>query len=189
MESDSNNNIHLKAWVSTFNNAVVGAYKRIGHCRIADIKNKIDIMEETYAIKSDADIDAYNAQINIFTNQMERITACINADMSVDDQTNTNSEHGICALFHGNEVVLKNNGLVTLLARANYPENLYYDYYDDYDDGITNNLKVNVSKQGFDVIYDYILNNELFSKHENQTIKNELQMMRASVIMEICKIL
>jgi hypothetical protein len=182
MESDSNNNVHLKAWVSALNNAIVGAYKRIGHCRIADIKNKIEIMEQIYIIKSDADIDAYNAQIDIFTEQMERITACINADMG--DYTN---EHGICALFHGNEAVSKNGGLVALLTRANYPQHLYYDYYDDYDDGSSNNLKINVSKQGFDVVYDHLLNNELFSTIETQFIKNELQMMRASVIMEMCK--
>ena len=182
MESDSNNNVHLKTWVSALNNAIVGAYKRIGHCRIADIKNKIEIMEQTYIIKSDADIDAYNAQIDIFTEQMERITACINADMG--DHTN---EHGICALFHGNEAVSKNGGLVALLTRANYPQHLYYDYYDDYDDGSSNNLKINVSKQGFDVVYDHLLNNELFSTIETQFIKNELQMMRASVIMEMCK--
>ena len=185
MESDSNNNIHLQVWVSAFNDAALRAYKKIGHCRITNIKNEIDIMEETYIIKSDADIDAYNAQIDIFTNQMDRITACINAD--ADDQTNTNDECGLYALFHGNEAVLKNNGLVTLLARANYPENLYYDYYDDNDDGNSINLKFNVKKQGFDVLYDYLLNNELFSTIENQCIKNELQVMRASVIMEMCK--
>uniref|UniRef100_A0A6C0F1M9 Uncharacterized protein n=1 Tax=viral metagenome TaxID=1070528 RepID=A0A6C0F1M9_9ZZZZ len=182
MESDSNNNVHLKAWVSAFNNAIVGAYKRIGHCRIADIKNKIENMEQTYIIKSDADTDAYNAQIDIFTDQMERITACINADMS--DHIN---EDGICALFHGNEAVSKNGGLVALLSCANYPQHLYYDYYDDYDDGSSNNLKINVNKQGFDVVYDHLLNNELFSTIETQCIKNELQMMRASVIMEMCK--
>jgi hypothetical protein len=182
MESDLNNNVHLKAWVSAFNNAIMGAYKRIGHCRIADIKNKIEIMEQTYIIKSDADIDAYNAQIDIFTDQMDRITACIDAD--VGDHTN---EHGICALFHGNEAVSKNGGLVALLSCANYPQHLYYDYYDDNDDGNSNNLKINVNKQGFDVVYDHLLNNELFSTIETQSIKNELQMMRASVIMEMCK--
>ena len=185
-ESDSNNNIHLQMWVNAFNNAIVGAYKKIGHCRITNIKKEIETMEETCIIKSDADIDAYNAQIDIFTNQIERITACINADM--DYQTNTNGEHhGICALFHGNEVFLKKCGLVALLTRANYPEHLYYDYYDDYDDGNSNNLKINVKKQGFDVVYDHLLNNELFSTIETQCIKNELQMMRASVIMEMCK--
>ena len=184
MESNSNNNVHLKAWVSAFNNAIVGAYKRIGHCRIADIKNKIESMEQTYIIKSDADIDAYNAQIDIFTDQMERITACIDTDMEMGDHTN---EHGICALFHGNEVVSKDGGLVALLSCTNYPQHLYYDYYDDYDDGSSNNLKINVNKQGFDVVYDHLLNNELFSTIETQCIKNELQMMRASVIMEMCK--
>ena len=189
MESDSNNNIHLQVWVSAFNDAALRAYKKIGHCRITNIKNKIDIMEETYVIKSDADIDAYNAQIDIFTNQMERITACIDAvDAGAGHQTNTNGEHrGIYALFHGNEAVLKNGGLVTLLTRANYPEHLYYDYYDDYDDENSNNLKINVNKQGFDVVYDYLLNNELFSTNENKCTKNELQVMRASVIMELCK--
>jgi hypothetical protein len=185
METDLNNNIHLKMWVSAFNNAIVGAYKRIGHCRIANIKNEIDIMEETYMIKSDADIDAYNAQIDIFTNQMDRITACIN--VNVDDQTNTNDECGLYALFHGNDAVLKNGELIALLSRANYPEHLYYDYYDDNDDGNSINLKINVKKQGFDVVYDYLLNNELFSTIENQCIKNELQVMRASVIMKMCK--
>jgi hypothetical protein len=182
MNSDSNANNHLKVWTSAFNNAIVGAYKSIGHCRITDIKDKIEIMEQTYIIKSDADIDAYNAQIDIFTDQMDRITACIDADMG--DHTN---EHGICALFHGNEVVSKNGGLVALLSCANYPQHLYYDYYDDNDDGNSNNLKINVNKQGFDVVYDHLLNNELFSTIETQCIKNELQMMRASVIMEMCK--
>ena len=182
MESDLNNNVHLKAWVSALNNAIVGAYKKIGRYRIADIKNKIESMEQTYIIESDADIDAYNAQIDIFTDQMERITACIDADMS--DHSN---KYGICALFHGNEVVSKNGGLVALLSCANYPQHLYYDYYDDNDDGSSNNLKINVNKQGFDIVYDHLLNNELFSTIETQSIKNELQMMRASVIMEMCK--
>jgi len=182
MDSDSNTNIRLKAWVSAFNNAIVGAYKSIGHCRITDIKNKIEIMEQTYVIKSDADIDACNAQIDIFTNQIERITACINADNL--HQTN---ERGFCALFHGNEAVSKNNGLLVLLTRANYPEYLYYDDYSDYDDGNGNNFKINVNKQGFDVVYDHLLNHELFSTIETQCIKNELQMMRATVIMEMCK--
>jgi soluble cytochrome b562 len=183
MESNIN---HLKAWVSAFNKAVVQAYKKIGHCRITNIKNEINTMEETYFIKSDADIDAYNAQIDIFMNQIERITACMNA-ADVSDHTNTNNECGICALFHGNEAILKDGGLIALLSHANYPEHLYYDYYDDYDNGSSNNLKINVSKQGFDVIYDFMLNNGLFSTIETQYIKNELQMMRASVIMEICK--
>jgi hypothetical protein len=169
--------------VSAFNNAIVGAYKRIGRYRITDINN---IIEQTYyIINSDADIDAYNTQIDIFTNQMDRITACIN--VNVDDQTNTNDECGLYALFHGNESVLKNGGLVALLSRANYPEHLYYDYYDDNDNENSINLKINVKKQGFDVVYDYLLNNELFSTIENQCIKNELQVMRASVIMEMCK--
>ena len=183
MESGLNNNVHLKAWVSALNNAIVGAYKRIGRYRITDINN---IIEQTYyIINSDADIDAYNTQIDIFTNQMDRITACIN--VNVDDQTNTNDECGLYALFHGNESVLKNGGLVALLSRANYPEHLYYDYYDDNDNENSINLKINVKKQGFDVVYDYLLNNELFSTIENQCIKNELQVMRASVIMEMCK--
>ena len=183
MDTDSYNNIHLKVWVSAFNNAIVGAYKRIGRYRITDINN---IIEQTYyIINSDADIDAYNTQIDIFTNQMDRITACIN--VNVDDQTNTNDECGLYALFHGNESVLKNGGLVALLSRANYPEHLYYDYYDDNDNENSINLKINVKKQGFDVVYDYLLNNELFSTIENQCIKNELQVMRASVIMEMCK--
>jgi hypothetical protein len=185
MESDLNNSIHLKVWASAFNNAIIRAYKNIGHCRITNIKKEIETMEETCMIKSDADIDAYNAQIDIFMNQMERITACINVDMG--DQTNTNDEHGMCALFHGHEAILKNNGLVALLSSANYPQHLYYDYYDDYDDGNSNNLKINVKKQGFDVVYDYVLNCHLFSTIETQCIKNELQMMRASVIMEMCK--
>ena len=185
MDSDSNNNIHLKVWASAFNDAVVGAYKRIGHCRITNIKNEIDIMKQTYIIKSVADIDTYNAVVDIFRNQIERITACINVD--ADDQTNTNGENGICALFHGNESVFKNGGLVALLTRANYPEHLYYDYYNDCDDENSINLKINVNKQGFDLVYDYMLNNELFNTIENECIKNELQVMRAVVIMEMCK--
>lgn len=190
METDLYDNIHLKAWTSAFNNAIVGAYKRIGHCRIANIKNEIDTMEQTYMIRSDADIDAYNAIIDIFTNQMERITACIHADVDTDEHSVvvTGYENGICALFHGNEFILKTGGLFALLTHANFPEHLYYDYYDDNGDGNTINLKLNVNKQGFDVVYDYLLNNELFCTIETKFIKNELQVMRAAIIMEMCKI-
>jgi hypothetical protein len=186
MDTELYNNIHLKAWVSAFNNAIVGAYKRIGHCRIANIKNEIDTMEQTYMIKTDADIDAYNALIDIFTNQMERITACIHADVDTDEHV-TEYENGIRALFHGNDSILKPGGLLALLSCANFPEHLYFDYYDDNDHGNSINLKINVNKQGFDVVYDYLLNNELFSTIETKFIKNELQVMRAAIIMEMCK--
>ena len=177
-----NNNIHLKAWVNAFNGAALRAYKKIGHCRITNIKNELNTMEETYFIKSDADIDAYNAQVDKYASQMERVEACMNDD---SEQNGI----GICALFHGHDAVSNDDdGMLKMLSDANFPDNLYYDYYDDYDDDEKSiKLKINVNKQGFDVIYDYMLNNGLFSTIETQCIKNELQMMRASVIMEMCK--
>jgi len=181
-ESDLNNNIHLKIWASAFNSAIIRAYKVVGRYRISAIQNEIDTMEKTCFIRTNEDIDAYNAQIDKYASQMERVEACMNDD---SEQNGI----GISALFHGHEAVSnEDDGMVKMLSDANFPDNLYYDYYDDYDDGENSiKLKINVRKQGFDLIYDYMMNHPLFSRVENKCIKNELQTMRAMIIMEICK--
>lgn len=162
---------NLNAWVNAFQKAVLQAYKMIGPQRIRNIENEIYNMERKCILNTDAEIDAYNVRVERLMNQISRINACFSA---CDEKS---GGRGICALFHGHYASA--DSLITLLNNANYPINLYYE---------TSNFKLNVKKEGFDVIYDNcLLNNHLFSTIENEQIKNELSCMRAMIIVEFVK--
>jgi hypothetical protein len=164
---------NLNAWVNAFQKAVLQAYKMIGPQRIRNIENEIYNMERKYVLNTDAEIDAYNIKVERLMNQISRINACFSA---CDEKS---GGRGICALFHGHCTV---NGLTALLNNANYPINLYYEM------SVGGEFKLNVKREGFDVIYDNcLLNNHLFSTIENEQIKNELACMRAMIIVEFVK--
>ena len=168
--------LNLNAWVNAFQKAVLQAYKMIGPQRIRNIENEICNMELKYILNTDADIDAYNVRVEKLTNQISRINACF---PTCDEKS---GGRGICALFHGHYVA---DSLITLLNNANYPINLYYETSNNVNNG---DFKLNVKKEGFDVIYDNcLLNNHLFSTIENEQIKNELSCMRAMIIVEFVK--
>ena len=169
--------LNLNAWVNAFQKAVLQAYKIIGPQRIRNIENEIYNMEHKCVLKTDADIDAYNIRVEKLMNQISRINACFSA---CDDKS---GERGICALLHGHYAAT--DGLITLLNNANHPINLYYEISNNYNNC---DFKLNVKKEGFDVIYDNcLLNSHLFSTIENEHIKNELASMRAMIIVELCK--
>ena len=161
---------NLNAWVNAFQKAVLQAYKMIGPQRIRNIENEIYNMERKCIFNTDAEIDAYNVRVERLMNQISRINACFSA---CDEKS---GGRGICALFHGNYAA---ESLITLLNNENYPINLYYE---------TSNFKLNVKREGFDIVYDNcLLNNHLFSTIENEQIKNELACMRAMIIVEFVK--
>jgi hypothetical protein len=161
---------NLNAWVNAFQKAVLQAYKMIGPQRIRNIENEIYNMERKCILNTDAEIDAYNVRVERLMNQISRINACFSA---CDEKS---GGRGICALFHGNYAA---ESLITLLNNENYPINLYYE---------TSNFKLNVKREGFDIVYDNcLLNNHLFSTIENEQIKNELACMRAMIIVEFVK--
>lgn len=161
---------NLNAWVNAFQKAVLQAYKMIGPQRIRNIENEIYNMERKCILNTDAEIDAYNVRVERLMNQISRINACFSA---FDEKS---GGRGICALFHGNYAA---ESLITLLNNENYPINLYYE---------TSNFKLNVKREGFDIVYDNcLLNNHLFSTIENEQIKNELACMRAMIIVEFVK--
>lgn len=165
--------LNLNAWVNAFQKAVLQAYKMIGPQRIRNIENEIYNMERKCVLKTDAEIDAYNVRVERLMNQISRINACFSA---CDEKS---GGRGICALFHGHYAA---ESLITLLNNANYPINLYYEM------SVGDEFKLNAKKEGFDVIYDNcLLNNQLFSTIENEQIKNELECMRAVIVMELCK--
>lgn len=167
---------NLNAWVNAFQKAVLQAYKMIGPQRIRNIENEIYNMERKCVLKTDAEIDAYNVRVERLMNQISRINACFSA---CDEKS---GGRGICALFHGHYAACSTESLITLLNNANYPINLYYEM------SVGDEFKLNVKKEGFDVIYDNcLLNNQLFSTIENEQIKNELECMRAVIVMELCK--
>lgn len=164
---------NLNAWVNAFQKAVLQAYKMIGPQRIRNIENEIYNMERKYVLNTDAEIDAYNIKVERLMNQISRINACFSA---CDEKS---GGRGICALFHGHCTV---DGLTALLNNENYPINLYYEM------SVGGEFKLNVKREGFDVIYDNcLLNNHLFSTIENEQIKNELACMRAMIIVEFVK--
>ena len=170
--------LNLNAWVNAFQKAVLQAYKMIGPQRIRNIENEICNMELKYILNTDADIDAYNVRVEKLTNQISRINACFTA-------CDESGGRGICALFHGHYTACSIDSLVTLFNNANHPMNLYYEMSNNDNNG---EFKLNVKKEGFDVIYDNcLLNNHLFSTVENEHIKNELASMRAMIIVELCK--
>ena len=169
--------LNLNAWVNAFQKAVLQAYKMIGPQRIRNIENEIYNMERKCILNTDAEIDAYNVRVERLMNQISRINACFSA---CDEKS---GGRGICALFHGHYASA--DSLITLLNNANYPINLYYETSNNDNNG---DFKLNVKKEGFDVIYDNcLLNNHLFSTIENEQIKNELSCMRAIIVMELCK--
>jgi hypothetical protein len=172
----------LNAWVNAFQKAVLQAYKMIGPQRIRNIENEIYNMERKCILNTDAEIDAYNFRVERLMNQISRINACFSA---CDEKS---GGRGICTLFHGNYAA---ESLIILLNNANYPINLYYETSNnDNNDNNDNNgeLKLNVKREGFDIVYDNcLLNNHLFSTIENEQIKNELACMRAMIIVEFVK--
>ena len=171
--------LNLNAWVNAFQKAVLQAYKMIGPQRIRNIENEIYNMERKCVLKTDADIDAYNVRVERLMNQISRINACFSA---CDDKS---CGRGICALFHGHYAAT--DGLITLLNNANYPINLYYETSNNNNNN-NGELKLNVKREGFDVVYDNcLLNNHLFSTIENEHIKNEFACMRAMIIVEFVK--
>ena len=168
--------LNLNMWVKTFEKAVLQAYKVVRLQRIRNIENEMCNMELKYILNTDADIDAYNVRVEKLTNQISRINACFSA---CDEKS---GGRGICALFHGNYAA---ESLITLLNNANHPINLYYETSNNYNNG---EFKLNVKREGFDVVYDNcLLNNHLFSTIENEHIKNELSCMRAMIIVEFVK--
>jgi hypothetical protein len=170
---------NLNAWVNAFQKAVLQAYKMIGPQRIRNIENEIYNMERKCILNTDAEIDAYNIRVEKLMNQISRINACFSA---CDEKS---GGRGICALFHGNYAA---ESLIIYLYNENYPINLYYETSNNDNNDNNGEFKLNVKREGFDVVYDNcLLNNHLFSTIENEHIKNELSCMRAMIIVEFVK--
>lgn len=109
MNSQVSNKSHvynaLEKWVNTFELAVFQVYKTTGTQRIQYICNEIYDMEKNYITNTDEEIDAFNALIDIHTNQIVRIQKCQKQNYENDDIK------GLGALFHEHTVCKSKNGI------------------------------------------------------------------------------
>jgi hypothetical protein len=150
----------IKLWIEWFDNIVINVYKKNGKYIIDKIYDEIILIEKTYPINTDDEIDIYNKKIDIKMNKIYNIKNCI---------SNTKFGDGINALFDVN--LLSKENFIFLLNETNYPVNLFYE-----------NDNFNITN-GFDLIYDDFLLNKLFKN--NQDIKDHLITMRPLIIMNM----
>ena len=180
MNSQVSNKSHvynaLEKWVNTFELGVFQVYKTTGTQRIQYICNEIYDMEKNYITNTDEEIDAFNALIDIHTNQIVRIQKCQKQNYENDDIK------GLGALFHEHPVCKSKNAFVRFLYAYNEVYNIDIEkYVDEFGN-------INKTSEGFDFIYENVfINNPLFNTLKMEYIKKELVLLKAPVIIQMCK--
>ena len=173
----------LEKWVDAFDFAVFQVYKTSGTLRTQYIYNEIYSMEKKYITNTDAEIDEYNALIDIYTNQIARIQKCQKENYQHDGV----NAYGLCALFHEHPTCKSKKAFVRFLYAYNKMYNIDIDkYVDDFGN-------INKAPEGFDFIYENVFrNNFLFNAIsanvlQTEHIKKELILLKASIIIQMCK--
>ena len=180
MNSQVSNKSHvynaLKTWVEALDLAVFQVYKTTGTQRIHYICNEIYDMEKNYITNTDEEIDAFNALIDIHTNQIARIQKCQKEHYDNDGMK------GLSALFHEHPVCKSKIAFVRFLYAYNEVYNIDINKYVDE---FGNIIK---TSEGFDFIYENVfINNPLFNALQMEYIKKELVLLKAPIIIQMCK--
>jgi hypothetical protein len=166
----------LKTWVEALDLAVFQVYKTTGTQRIHYICNEIYDMEKNYITNTDEEIDAFNALIDIHTNQIARIQKCQKQIYENDGMK------GLSALFHEHPVCKSKIAFVHFLYAYN---EVYNVDVEKYVDEFGNIIK---TSEGFDFIYENVfINNPLFNALQMEHIKKELVLLKAPIIIQMCK--
>jgi len=179
----------LTKWVDAVDAAVFQLYKTVGTQRIQYLCNEMYKMEKYQVTNNDAEIDEYNALIDIHVNQIERIERCQKQNyenIGCDGYDGRDGIYGLSVLFHQHSICKSKTAFVRFLYSYNEVYNVdiskYVDIYG----------KINTAPEGFDFIYENVfMNNPLFIKGASvQTthIKNELVLLKAPLIIQMCKI-
>ncbi len=168
------NKIIIK-WIDAFDGAVCQVYKQLGKCRIDCIYNEICEINKTFHANTDEEIDEFTALIDIHTNQIARIQQC-------QKQCGNNDGIGIRTLFHEHPVTKTKKLFSHFIWSYNSAFNIGIGkYVDEFGN-------INATRDGFDYIYENVfLQNALFNTSKNAHIRNELVMMKAPIIIQMCK--
>lgn len=166
----------LEKWIEALDLAVFQVYKTTGTQRIQYICNEIYDMEKNYTTNTDEEIDAFNALIDIHTNQIARIQKCQKENYEND------SIKGLSALFHEHPVCKSKKAFVRFLYAYNEMYNIDIEkYVDEFGN-------INKTPEGFDFIYENVfINNPLFNAASLDHIKKELVLLKAPIIIQMCK--
>jgi hypothetical protein len=171
------NRIIIK-WIDALDGAVCQVYKELGKCRIDCIYNEICDINKTFKANTDEEIDEFAALIDIHTNQIARIQQC-------QKQCGNNDGDeilGIRTLFHEHPVTKRKKIFSQFISSYNTALNIGIGkYVDEFGN-------INATREGFDYIYENVfLQNALCNTSKTAHIRNELVMMKAPIIIQMCK--
>ena len=192
MQREYQYNTTVIKWIDALDGAVCQAYKELGKCRIDCIYNEICDINKTFHANTDEEIDEFTALIDIHTNQIARIQQCqkqwgnSNA-ISIGNASNASNANssdgiGIRTLFHEHPVTktkkLFSHFIWSYSSAFNIGIGKYVDEFGN----------INATRDGFDYIYENVfLQNALFNMAKTAHIRNELVMMKAPIIIQMCK--
>lgn len=176
-------------WIHVFDNAICQVYKQLGKYRIENIYNEICEMNKTFCTNTDEEINEFAALIDIKTNQIARIKHCQQKynDNASEINYNTGGETGIGigirTLFHEHHFSKTKQIFSHFISSYNNALNIGIEkYVDEF-------RNINVTHEGFDYIYENVfIKNPLFNTSKTEHIKNELVILRAPIIIQMCKI-
>jgi hypothetical protein len=178
MQQQYQYNTTVIKWIDTLDSAVCQVYKQLGKCRIDCIYNEICDINKTFHANTDEEIDEFAALIDIHTNQIARIQQC-------QKQCGNNGGDGILGirtLFHEHPVTKTKKLFSHFIWSYNSAFNIGIGkYVDEFGN-------INATRDGFDYIYENVfLQNALFNTAKTAHIRNELVMLKAPIIIQMCK--
>ena len=185
MQHESQYNRIIK-WIDAFDGAVCQVYKQLGKCRIDCIYNEICEINKMFNVNTDEKIDKFAALIDIHTNQITRIQQCQkqcgNSNTNSIGITNSSDGIGIRTLFHEHPVTKTKKIFLHFISSYNSAFNIGIGkYMDEFGN-------INATRDGFDYIYENVfLKNALFNTSKTAHIRNELIMLKAPIIIQMCK--
>ena len=173
MQREYHYNTTVIKWIDAFDRAVCQVYKQLGKSRIDCIYNEICEINKTFHANTDEEIDEFAALIDIHTNQIARIQQC---------QKQGDGILGIRTLFHEHPVTKTKKLFSHFIWSYNSAFNIGIGkYVDEFGN-------INATRDGFDYIYENVfLKNALFNTAKTAHIRNELVMLKAPIIIQMCK--
>jgi hypothetical protein len=187
MQREYQYNTTVIKWIDALDSAVCQVYKELGKCRIDCIYNEICEINKMFHANTDEEIDEFAALIDIHTNQIARIQQCQKQwgnSNATSNASNANSSDGIGirTLFHEHPVTKTKKLFSHFIWSYNSAFNIGIGkYVDEFGN-------INATRDGFDYIYENVfLQNALCNTSKTAHIRNELVMMKAPIIIQMCK--
>lgn len=182
-------NKNIIKWIHVFDNAICQVYKQLGKYRIEHIYNEICEMNKTFQTNTDEEINEFVALIDIKTNQIARIQHCQKYNDNANEVnynggggTEIGIGIGIRTLFHEHHFSKTKQIFSHFISSYNNALNISIEkYVDEFGN-------INATHEGFDYVYENVfIKNSLFNTSKTAHIRNELVMLRAPIIIQMCK--